>query len=687
MTSLSCDSDDATKLVHNCKDGYTSIGDSKCAKIGPFVSGALTILGTDRVTFNSISSTNVKTIPATSILECIQEIVDNKNMSYYGIKLYPQKKEASFFVKNNKVGSSSSYPPYTPYPPPEDFGGEKVKNLKDLDTVKKHSGYYAFIIKQPDTKHKNINIINIQYESCSEGEIFIGSCKGSTTHKYSISDIYFEQSQIPLIQSNTQGVECRKELVYASSPWKSGSGTAPDLMFEWCNEHQDLNICKRYCDQYPIKCQVTPTKDLILLGTALILLIFIVVLIAKGVKIRASMPIIKKTPVKEVSTSSLGRDNNLKKLWKFDSSKPNNWWADKTKGDSSKPKEISDKPKEISDKPKEISGKPKEKFSFKKLLRWFSDKKLWFLWALIIIMIVAMIILLIISIKGLYSYFTKPIFDGSDSDYKQVSNMSKDRNFPINYDNLYSWQNMHNVSTNVKTRCEKGIPYYKPGDKNYNSDWKYGYNYPQQCIINYCTNSTGDGNVPDVNKAIREGTQNGNSCCYKTHKGCHAKDMENEPDTWIFSNGGCFQSAGISPTNMGNWDCCGVGCDADTCTCGATWYAHCHGNCAPFQVCHTNCCNYDTSKNHDIGYDGGTPYDGNSTLPYSAAAQNNTWKQFTNYASSTNPNSGNAFCFNSGEWSSMQNILFPGGKFKKTSSVDYSIQTCDNSKRGYCYPK
>jgi hypothetical protein len=75
------------------------------------------------------------------------------------------------------------------------------------------------------------------------------------------------------------------------------------------------------------------------------------------------------------------------------------------------------------------------------------------------------------------------------------------------------------------------------------------------------------------------------------------------------------------------------------------------------------------------------------TLPYSAATGNNTWKQFTNYASSTNPNSGNAFCFNSGEWSSMQNILFPGGKFKKTSSVDYSIQTCDNSKRGYCYPK
>jgi hypothetical protein len=77
----------------------------------------------------------------------------------------------------------------------------------------------------------------------------------------------------------------------------------------------DLNVCKRYCDQYPDKCQVTPTKDLILIGTALILLIFIVVLIAKGVKIRASMPIIKKTPVKEVSTSSLGRDNNLKKWW------------------------------------------------------------------------------------------------------------------------------------------------------------------------------------------------------------------------------------------------------------------------------------------------------------------------------------------------------------------------------------
>jgi hypothetical protein len=597
MSNISCDSDDAIKLVPNCKDGYVRIGDSYCAKISPFVPGALTIIETDRVTFNSVKSDAVKSIPATSILECVQEIIKSGiGSEIYGIKLYPQNKQAIFFAKRksnisteDKVGASSSL--YPPYPVPEDLGGEKIKNLKDLDTVKKHNGYFVFRIIHPkNPTNKNSNTINIQYESCSKGEIFVGSCKGdSTTYKYSISDIYFEQSQIPLIQSNTQGVECRKELVYASSPWKSGSGTAPDLMFEWCNEHQDLNICKRYCDQYPIKCQVTPTKDLILLGTALILLIFIVVLIAKGVKIRASMPIIKKTPVKEVSTSSLGRDNNLKKLWKFDSSKPkkisgkpNNWWV--KKGDSSKPKEISDKPKEISDKPKEISGKPKEKFSFKKLLRWFSDKKLWFLWALVIIMIVTIIILLIISIKGLYSYFTKPIFDGSDSDYKQVSNMSKDRNLSINYDNLYSWQNMHGVSTvstNVKTRCEKGIPYYKPGDKNYNSDWKYGYNYPQQCIINYCTNSTGDGNVPDVNKAIREGTQNGNSCCYKTHKGCHAKDMENEPDTWIFSNGGCFQSAGISPTNMGNWDCCGVGCDADTCTCGATWYAHCHGGCTP----------------------------------------------------------------------------------------------------------
>ena len=665
MSNISCDSDDAIKLVPNCKDGYVRIGDSYCAKISPFVPGALTIIETDRVTFNSVKSDAIKSIPATSILECVQEIIKSGIESeMYGIKLYPQNKQAIFFAKSNistedKVGASSSL--YPPYPAPEDLGGEKIKNLKDLDTVKKHNGYSVFRIIQPkNPTNKNSNTINIQYESCSKGEIFVGSCKGdSTTYKYSISDIYFEQSQIPLIQSNTQGVECRKELVYASPPWKSGSGTAPNLMFEWCNEHQDLNICKRYCDQYPDKCQVTPTKDLILLGTALILLIFIVLLIVKGIKIRASMPIIKKTPVK-VSASSLGRNNNSKKWWNFDSSKPNNWWVDKTKGDSSKPKEI--------------SGKPKEKFSFKKLFLWFADKKLWFLWTLVIIMIVVMIIILIISIKGLYGYFTKPFFHGSDSDYKQSSSLPKDdKNLSINYDNLYSWQNMHGVSTNVKTRCEKGIPYYKPGDKNYNSDWKYGYNYPQQCIINYCTNSTGYGNVPD-NKVIKEGTQSGDSCCY---------------GKWTFSNGGCFQP--YQKTYHGSdkyWNCCSnshCSTNHDSSNCRDGWHAFCHGDCAG-QTCKANCCSFD--KGGGKGFAGGTPYDANSTLPYSVATENNTWKQFNDYASAVNPSWGVGFCFNESEMGKMNSALFPSKKLDKSvPSVASSVMTCDKSQRGYCLTK